>query len=83
VTGGDGDTEIPPAERDLQPFAKSTAGPPTYAHYAAVTDAQFGVVVHGVESLPKLERLVHRADDLGYDVVAAPDHLGYPARSLC
>jgi probable F420-dependent oxidoreductase len=44
-----------------------------------VTDAHFGVVVHGVESLPKLERLVHRADDLGYDVVAAPDHLGYPA----
>ena len=48
-----------------------------------MTNAQFGVVAHGLKSLPKLERLVHRADDLGYDVVAAPDHLGYPGLSLC
>lgn len=47
-------------------------------HYAAMADATFGVVAHGLQSRASLERLVRRADDLGYDVVAAPDHLGYP-----
>lgn len=37
---------------------------------------QFGVNVLAVESWPDFEQLVRRADELGYDVFAAPDHLG-------
>ena len=37
---------------------------------------EFGVNVHAVGSWAEFEALVRRADELGYDVFAAPDHLG-------
>jgi probable F420-dependent oxidoreductase len=41
-----------------------------------VAGVQFGVNVHGAESRAAFESLVRRADELGCDVFAAPDHLG-------
>jgi probable F420-dependent oxidoreductase len=37
---------------------------------------QFGVNVHAAMSAQDFQQLVRRADHLGYDVFAAPDHLG-------
>jgi probable F420-dependent oxidoreductase len=37
---------------------------------------QFGVNFHGVSSQHEFSQLVRRADELGFDVFAAPDHLG-------
>jgi probable F420-dependent oxidoreductase len=37
---------------------------------------QFGVNFHGARSQHEFARLVRRADELGFDVFAAPDHLG-------
>lgn len=42
-------------------------------------DIQFGVNVRAVPSRQGFERLVRRVDELGYDVLAAPDHLGAPS----
>src|SRR5215469_6005489 len=42
----------------------------------AVADMQFGVAFHGAESAQEFARLVRRASELGFDVFAAPDHLG-------
>ena len=41
-----------------------------------VEHISFGVNVHGVASTKEFVDLARRADDLGYDVFAAPDHLG-------
>jgi probable F420-dependent oxidoreductase len=41
-----------------------------------MSDIQFGVNFRGVSSRDEFERLVRRADELGFDVFAAPDHLG-------
>lgn len=41
-----------------------------------MAEIQFGVNVHAVSSQQDFQRLVRRADELGYDVFAAPDHLG-------
>ena len=41
-----------------------------------MTEIQFGVNVHAVSSQEDMQQLVHRAEELGYDVFAAPDHLG-------
>lgn len=40
-----------------------------------MSQLQFGVNVHGVSTGQDLGDLVRRAEDLGYDVLAAPDHL--------
>ena len=37
---------------------------------------QFGVNFFGAGSQHEFEQLVRRADELGFDVFAAPDHLG-------
>lgn len=42
----------------------------------SVTGIEFGVNVHAVPSEQDFAQLVRRADELGYDVFAAPDHLG-------
>lgn len=42
-----------------------------------MADIQFAVNVWGIESLSEFERFVRRADELGYDVLAVPDHLGW------
>jgi probable F420-dependent oxidoreductase len=42
-------------------------------------DIRFGVNIRAVPSRQGFERLVRRADELGYDVLAAPDHLGAPS----
>lgn len=39
-------------------------------------EIQFGVNVRSVSAQRDLRQLVGRADELGYDVLAAPDHLG-------
>ena len=39
-------------------------------------DMQFGVAFHGADSSDEFARLVRRASELGFDVFAAPDHLG-------
>jgi probable F420-dependent oxidoreductase len=39
-------------------------------------EIEFGVNFHGVSSQDEFGRLVRRADELGFDVLAAPDHLG-------
>jgi probable F420-dependent oxidoreductase len=44
-----------------------------------MNEMQFGVNVHAVGSGEDLAQLVRRADELGYDVFAAPDHLGFLA----
>jgi len=41
-----------------------------------MADMQFGVAFHGAESAHEFARLVRRASELGFDVFAAPDHLG-------
>jgi probable F420-dependent oxidoreductase len=48
-------------------------------------DLRFGVNVRAVSSPNQFADIVHRADDLGYDVLAAPDHLGgmAPFSVLC
>ncbi|MDQ4131190.1 MAG: LLM class flavin-dependent oxidoreductase, partial [Actinomycetota bacterium] len=38
---------------------------------------QFGVTLQAAGSPKDFHQLVRRADDLGYDVLAAPDHLGF------
>lgn len=43
------------------------------------TEIRFGVNVRSVPSWADLEEVTRRADDLGYDVMAAPDHLGGPS----
>jgi probable F420-dependent oxidoreductase len=40
---------------------------------------KFGVNVRSVRSGAAFERLIRRVEELGYDVLAAPDHLGSPA----
>jgi hypothetical protein len=37
---------------------------------------QFGVNVHAVTSRQDFQQLVRRAENLGYDLLAAPNHLG-------
>jgi probable F420-dependent oxidoreductase len=44
-----------------------------------VTALQFGVNLGAVDSWQVLQQVVRRVDELGYDVVAAPDHLGGPS----
>src|SRR5215831_3617793 len=41
-----------------------------------MADMQFGVAFHGADSAQEFVRLVRRASELGFDVFAAPDHLG-------
>lgn len=41
-----------------------------------MTQIQFGVNLHTTSSWPDFQQLVRRADELGFDVLAAPDHLG-------
>jgi len=48
----------------------------TVARMTAMTDIEFGVNVHGMSSGRDFAALVRRADELGFDVLAAPDHLG-------
>jgi alkanesulfonate monooxygenase SsuD/methylene tetrahydromethanopterin reductase-like flavin-dependent oxidoreductase (luciferase family) len=40
-----------------------------------MAEIQFGVNLRALSSQEELRQLVRRVDDLGYDVVAAPDHL--------
>lgn len=42
-----------------------------------MADIQFGVCFWGIEAPQEISRFVRRADELGYDVLAAPDHLGW------
>jgi probable F420-dependent oxidoreductase len=44
-----------------------------------VSGFEFGVNVHAVESREAFAQFVRRADELGCDVLALPDHLGVPA----
>jgi probable F420-dependent oxidoreductase len=44
--------------------------------HGQMTDIQFGVNFHAAASGAEFERLVRRAEALGFDVLAAPDHLG-------
>jgi probable F420-dependent oxidoreductase len=44
-----------------------------------VPEIQFAVNVHSATSRRDFEQMVHRADELGFDVFAAPDHLGFLA----
>src|SRR5262245_37235403 len=41
-----------------------------------MAEMQFGVAFHGADSAQEFVRLVRRASELGFDVFAAPDHLG-------
>jgi probable F420-dependent oxidoreductase len=41
-----------------------------------MSEMQFGVAFHGASSQQEFRHLVSRADELGFDVFAAPDHLG-------
>ena len=43
---------------------------------AGVTGIEFGLTLHATQSQRDLAGLVGRAEELGYDVLAAPDHLG-------
>jgi probable F420-dependent oxidoreductase len=42
----------------------------------SMTEIQFGVNLRATASADEFERLVRRATELGFDVFAAPDHLG-------
>ncbi|MDV3129891.1 LLM class F420-dependent oxidoreductase [Mycobacterium sp. 21AC1] len=42
-------------------------------------DFRFGVSVHTAESQSQVADAARRAEDLGYDVIHVPDHLGAPA----
>ncbi len=42
----------------------------------SMRDIHFGVNVHAVLSGQEFTQLVRRVDEVGYDVFAAPDHLG-------
>ena len=42
-------------------------------------DLQFGVNVRSVDPDPGLRSFVERVDDLGFDILALPDHLGGPS----
>lgn len=44
--------------------------------HEAVSELQFGLNLRSVSSQQDLWQVVRRADELGYDVFAAPDHLG-------
>jgi probable F420-dependent oxidoreductase len=48
-------------------------------HHVSVVLTQFGIVVHELRSRREFDRLIKRADELRYDVIATPDHLGRPA----
>jgi probable F420-dependent oxidoreductase len=41
-----------------------------------MSDIQFGVNFHAADNAAAFEQIVRRADELGFDVLAAPDHLG-------
>lgn len=42
-------------------------------------DFRFGFGLHSATSLPKVQEAARRAEDLGFDVLHVPDHLGAPA----
>jgi probable F420-dependent oxidoreductase len=42
----------------------------------SMAEIQFGVNFHAAASVGEFEQLVRRAEELGFDVFAAPDHLG-------
>ena len=44
-----------------------------------MADLQFGMALHEIGSQQEFRRLVRRVDELGFDVFAAPDHLGWAA----
>ena len=44
-----------------------------------MTEIQFAASVWGIDSLPEFRQFVRRADELGYDVLALPDHLDWLA----
>ncbi len=54
------------------------AQPVGCAIVADMTDLTFGVAVRGSVSVDAFREVVRRADALGCDVIAAPDHLGAP-----
>ncbi len=41
-----------------------------------MSEIEFGVNLHAVSSWPDFRRVAQRADEVGFDVLAAPDHLG-------
>ncbi len=43
---------------------------------APMSEMRFGVTVRAVTARQELLRFMRGADELGYDVLAAPDHLG-------
>ena len=49
---------------------------PARARLTRMAAMQFGVNFHGAASASEFGRLVRRAGELGFDVFAAPDHLG-------
>ena len=44
-------------------------------------DFRFGPGLHAARSLRKVQDAARRAEDLGFDVLHVPDHLGAPAPS--
>jgi probable F420-dependent oxidoreductase len=67
--------EAPPARNQslVWPPMKS----PSSGTIEDVADIQFGVCFWAIDSPDEIARFVRRADELGYDVLAAPDHLGW------
>jgi probable F420-dependent oxidoreductase len=66
-----GRTHFAPPKREI-------AQPQGCAIVGAVPEPSFGIVVREVRSTASFAELVRRADALGCDVIAAPDHLGAP-----
>ena len=52
--------------------------PRTYDH-VVVKDFRFGFGLHAAKSESSVQEAARRAEDLGYDVLHVPDHLGAPA----
>ena len=55
-------------------------GPATHwlRYGGCVADLTFGVTLRGSDTPDAFREVVRRADELGCDVIAAPDHLGAP-----
>jgi probable F420-dependent oxidoreductase len=55
------------------------AWPAARCQHGLMPEIQFAVNVHSAASRQDFGQLVRRADELGFDVFAAPDHLGFLA----
>ena len=70
------EVEVVTLADSVRSWLSRLVGRPPARQDRGVTSLEFGINLFGVDSSTEFVSLVARAEDLGYDVFAAPDHLG-------